>query len=236
MKQRYIRVDYSAEAELEQMSASRSLAGKEKFLTVTLRPGDFILAARYDHGRQMGEVRRVGQVQAVDGRLVIEWKSARFSVQPSEQGRIQWNSRPSFKFDNSVAARYNLEAECQRLFPGAPSTATRSAQDSSRPSGDSTSPATDPGYIYVIKSQYGYKIGKSRNLQDRTRLFSVKLPFPISVEMSGWSASYSSKERELHRRFAHKRLEGEWFDLSIEDLGVLRKELGTEEAARGGAL
>ena len=36
---------------------------------------------------------------------------------------------------------------------------------------------TDVGFIYLIKSKYGYKIGKSKKIQDRLSLFNVKLPF-----------------------------------------------------------
>lgn len=225
MKQRYIRVDYATEAELDKMTASRSLAGKDRLLTVTLRPGDFILAAQYKDASRTGEIRLVGQIQVFQGRLDIEWKPARFSVHPTDNGRIQWITRPSFKFDVSVAARYNLEAECRRLFPTSSTSTGQPAQSYDRPSNAPSSPAPDPGYIYVIKSEYGCKIGKSRNLQDRTRLFSVKLPFPITVEISAWSPTYSIKERELHRRFVHKRLEGEWFNLNEADLDHIRVDL-----------
>lgn len=37
-------------------------------------------------------------------------------------------------------------------------------------------PRDDPGYVYVIRSKYGFKIGKSKRLKGRTRLFEVKLP------------------------------------------------------------
>lgn len=232
MKQRYIRVDYATVTELDQMTASRSLAGTEKWLTVTLRPGDFILAAQYKDVSRTGEVRLVGQIQVLQGRLEVEWKPARFNVHPTDAGRTQWITRPSFKFDTAVAARYNLEAECRQLFPISPTSSPQVAQSHHRASDASSRPASDPGYIYVIKSEYGYKIGKSKNLQDRTRLFSVKLPFPISVEISAWSPTYSIKERDLHRRFAHKRLEGEWFALNGADLNQIRATLLHDEGRR----
>jgi hypothetical protein len=63
----------------------------------------------------------------------------------------------------------------------------------------------------VIRSQYGFKIGKARYLHDRTRLFGVKLPFPIELELAAWCRLYGATERALHVEFARKRLEGEWF-------------------------
>lgn len=76
-----------------------------------------------------------------------------------------------------------------------------------RPAG----PDDDPGYIYLIRSHYSFKIGKSRNLHGRTRLFGVKLPFPFpfEVELAGWCARYSETGRALHWKFGAKRLGGE---------------------------
>lgn len=48
------------------------------------------------------------------------------------------------------------------------------------------------------------------------------MPFPIEVVMTGWFADYSVAERQFHRQFAGKRLEGEWFDLDDSDLKLLR--------------
>lgn len=79
-----------------------------------------------------------------------------------------------------------------------------------------------PGYVYVIRSPYGFKIGKTVNMKSRTRLFEVKLPFPITVEHYAWFADYSTAEHELHRTFHAKRLEGEWFDLEPGDIAYIR--------------
>ncbi|OGB04989.1 MAG: hypothetical protein A3E79_03210 [Burkholderiales bacterium RIFCSPHIGHO2_12_FULL_61_11] len=57
-------------------------------------------------------------------------------------------------------------------------------------------------------------------------MFGVKLPFPIEVVMTGWFENYSEAEIRFHRQFAHKRLEGEWFDLSQTDLEGLGRQLG----------
>jgi hypothetical protein len=89
----------------------------------------------------------------------------------------------------------------------------------------------DPGYVYVVRSPYGFKIGKARRWRERTQLFHVKLPFPISVEMTGWFSNYSVAERNFHRRFHAKRLEGEWFDLSDVDLAQIRSELSPPPGA-----
>jgi hypothetical protein len=87
----------------------------------------------------------------------------------------------------------------------------------------------DPGYVYVLKSQSGaYKIGRSKNPEDRVRTFGVKLPFQIEFELLIRSEYHRKLERDLHKRFADKRLEGEWFQLSPEDIEALRAEYGDE--------
>ena len=78
------------------------------------------------------------------------------------------------------------------------------------------------GYVYVIRSRYGFKIGKTVNIRERTRLFAVKLPFPVSLEHCAWFDDYSVAERDLHSMFSSKRLEGEWFDLGEADLARIR--------------
>jgi hypothetical protein len=77
-----------------------------------------------------------------------------------------------------------------------------------------------------VKSPFGIKIGKSVNVKSRLRLFAVKLPFPISIEHYAWFDDYSSAERALHIRYHAKRKEGEWFDLTPDDVAYI-KTLGT---------
>lgn len=95
-----------------------------------------------------------------------------------------------------------------------PKPRTSSIQPSNTPTG---------GYVYLVRSQYGIKIGKSVNVKSRTRLFEVKLPFPISVEHYAWFDDYSYAERNLHKKYHAQRLEGEWFDLSQEDVANIKK-------------
>ncbi|WP_323745073.1 GIY-YIG nuclease family protein [Noviherbaspirillum malthae] len=73
-----------------------------------------------------------------------------------------------------------------------------------------------------MRSQYGVKIGKSVDVRSRTRLFAVKLPFPTTVEHYAWFDDYSFAERDLHRKYHSKRLEGEWFDLSLDDVAHIK--------------
>jgi hypothetical protein len=88
------------------------------------------------------------------------------------------------------------------------------------------------GYVYLVWSEHGYKIGKSVNVRQRTRLFSVKLPFPIRVEHFAKFSDYSQAEKTLHDYFHGQRLDGEWFQLSEADIELI-KSFGEPQSVEG---
>lgn len=77
----------------------------------------------------------------------------------------------------------------------------------------------NPGYVYVLKSDSGhYKIGRTSDPDDRLKTFTVKLPMEVKYLMLISTFNMSQLEAMFHRRFDHKRINGEWFDLSHNDL------------------
>lgn len=84
-----------------------------------------------------------------------------------------------------------------------------------------TSP--EEGFIYVIKGEKDFfKIGKTRNLQQRLQLFDVLLPFPVTRVHSAKYQNYSQIEKELHQHFSANRINGEWFRLSESDIEFIK--------------
>jgi len=80
-----------------------------------------------------------------------------------------------------------------------------------------------PGFVYLIRSESGhYKIGRTVNPEDRIQTFSVKLPFRVEYEHLIKCEDQVALERALHTRFSDKRVEGEWFDLSPEDVAYIK--------------
>jgi hypothetical protein len=74
-----------------------------------------------------------------------------------------------------------------------------------------------PGYIYLVGGNNVYKIGKSKDVPSRLRAllqlpFKTKLIHTIPTSDMVWAENY------LHRAFAHRRLNGEWFDLAPHDV------------------
>ncbi len=76
----------------------------------------------------------------------------------------------------------------------------------------------DVGYIYMIKSQYGFKIGKSKNIKQRNKLYSIKMPFHFDYVFKEKCVDYHNLEIRLHEMFSEKHLNGEWFQLTDTDI------------------
>lgn len=79
------------------------------------------------------------------------------------------------------------------------------------------------GYVYLIKSTEGYyKIGRSKKLQERITTLGVQLPFDIELVHNIHSDDYTQLEIELHELFEPKRIRGEWFALSPDDIEYIK--------------
>jgi predicted GIY-YIG superfamily endonuclease len=79
------------------------------------------------------------------------------------------------------------------------------------------------GYVYLLRSISGYyKIGKAKNPERRMKTFGVQLPFEVEFEHVIRCDDMNAYEKELHRRHASKRINGEWFDLSPEDVADIK--------------
>lgn len=78
------------------------------------------------------------------------------------------------------------------------------------------------GYVYVLHSEHGYKIGKTKNVNQRMSYFGLKLPFKTTLVLLIQSDRYSELEKILHRKFESKRINGEWFTLNNKDLNYIK--------------
>lgn len=97
-------------------------------------------------------------------------------------------------------------------------------------------PSTE-GHVYVLyapDSGY-YKIGRTSSLNERVSSIAGFVPFPIELVHSFQTDNMIRLERGLHRVYetAKKRINGEWFQLSTDDLALL-KSLG--DALEGDAV
>ena len=77
------------------------------------------------------------------------------------------------------------------------------------------------GYIYIIKGLFKnptYKIDYSKEPKTRIRKFNVVLPFPIEVKHLIPTDHMRAVEAYLHDKYSSNRVNGEWFELSEQDV------------------
>ena len=82
-------------------------------------------------------------------------------------------------------------------------------------------PQTTPGYVYLIKSGDYYKIGKAKHLSNRVKAHQTSSPNKIELVLNKRVEDYSAVETKLLEMFTTKRVRGEWFRLSREDIGEI---------------
>lgn len=201
--------------------------------------GDGVVAADFDAETQTGLIRYVGIITAGSGsQPAIHWRPLRAEIWvDTALGRRFWTTQPGFCFAERRVAGYGLHemfAEQFGLQPRSTAAAQQPRVRAPRPAripserlvpleviGEATD-APRGGYVYVLKSAYGFKIGRTRSIPDRMRTFGVKLPFVYSIYLCAWFDDHIAAESAYHRQFANKRINGEWFDVSEHDIAQIR--------------
>ena len=75
------------------------------------------------------------------------------------------------------------------------------------------------GFVYLLKSGTGeYKIGRTRDVPTRVNTLKIQLPFRIELVHSIRVSDYVKAEQYLHQKFSSVRLNGEWFNLSFQQV------------------
>lgn len=243
---RFFRLDYRNDSVLEDMVSTGTVSCPDQDFAMKLQAGDGILLARFDEGSRTGEVCAIGRVTTAPGSSAahrVDWVRVSLSLAPSSQGMKFWRqAKPWFVFAKSVIPRYRLPQLFAKHFSGTGSPEPRSqgAVDKGQPAPDAPPnaalgglqeqcvaglcpPNDRSGYVYLIHSEYGYKIGKTKRMKERSQLFTVKLPFEIEVVHYAWHGDYSAAEAALHRRFRDRRLGGEWFQLTPSDVRSIKE-------------
>jgi hypothetical protein len=79
------------------------------------------------------------------------------------------------------------------------------------------------GFVYLMKSGKHYKIGKTNSLDRRQYQIGLELPVKIDPIHSIRTDDPSGIEAYWHNRFRDKRLNGEWFELSMDDVRKFKR-------------
>lgn len=81
-------------------------------------------------------------------------------------------------------------------------------------------------YVYLIKSSIYFKIGYSKNPNNRLNTIKTHNPFEVVLFATLKTDNYLETERELHKIFLNKNSKREWFELHEEDLLSLKIDYG----------
>lgn len=139
--------------------------------------------------------------------LIDLWLTAYAAVQHAYDQLTPYAKEVAFELTTRIASKLQSPQPFQRV-----------QTNKQKPS-----PRSRHGYVYLVRSaSSAYKIGRTRNPEDRQRTFGIQLPFEVDFIAIIETEDMYALERKLHNRFADRRLNGEWFNLTEADVEFIK--------------
>lgn len=84
------------------------------------------------------------------------------------------------------------------------------------------------GYVYLLAGGPYYKIGCAENVDRRIAQIQPQMPFVANLICAIATHDMRGLEAKLHRRFAERRTNGEWFTLDQADVEYIKGLAGAD--------
>ena len=101
------------------------------------------------------------------------------------------------------------------------SVAESAKESEESPSGAATQ--VEFGFVYLMKSGRYYKLGRTNAVGRRQWELGLQLPERVRIIYSFKTDDPAGIEAYWHQRFAHRRKNGEWFDLTTLDVAAFKR-------------
>lgn len=239
---KYWRIACELDVEIEEPSSAFLLPDSLSNQSSPPAVGHGLAIAAYDQTEQVGMLRWIGTITGCAGAMrIVDWRPTSAQIWVDTYKGCSYWERGAFGFAQKKNANYGLHQLWQEHFDGltlrelseattrpqspARSSFTRISSERLNPIEVIGEPTTGDkaGVVYLLKSAYGYKVGRTRNVPARMRAFGVHLPFIYTIPLCSWFADCHAAERRYHEMFAGKRINGEWFDLDENDVQQIRQ-------------
>lgn len=74
------------------------------------------------------------------------------------------------------------------------------------------------GYVYLLEAGPYYKVGRSKDPDNRIKTLQIQLPFPTEIKEVMPCDDEIEAEKWFHAYYSERRLNGEWFQLTHGDV------------------
>lgn len=145
-------------------------------------------------------------------------------IVPDSRARHRWKKNPYLCLDKGKVDKYGLVNLFVAAFNDV-SWRARKLDDAVnavfRP--DLSRPTLNPteGFVYLLSSGSLYKIGKAIDIESRQKQVERDVSQKLVEVHRIRSNDYTRAEAELHLKFQHRRIRGEWFNLSTVEINQI---------------
>lgn len=193
-----------------------------------VRWGDLVRDAGFEPGKWNGQVATDDELLRMLADLALDL--GRYPVNAERD--IRHREDPSFPMKNTFASRLGGQGEQARRLIELAVSEPRYAEVydmvagmvADAPAGPvSTQHGSGPGRVYLLRSGTHYKIGKTDQPGRRFRDLQTLVPETLVEVHVLETDDPAGIELYWHRRFADKRIRGEWFELTDADVAAFKR-------------